>query len=205
MHHVVLTVLVALTQLAARHRAPAADREVARALAAVASSAATRGDVVAQFSLGSILYYGRGRHRAGDRVVPQGGGAAVRARRIPDGSALRLRIRRRSERSARPSTWYRRAAEHGQRCRQRAVGDFYQKGRGVAADAAEAARWYRRAADGGRHPRAVSARSALLRRHRRAARLRVRVPLVLAGGRHRRRSWTTAKGCSSSATSPPRG
>src|SRR6185436_13913743 len=31
---------------------------------------------------------------------------------------------------------------------QRAVGDFYRKGRTVPADAAEAARWYQRAAEG---------------------------------------------------------
>jgi TPR repeat protein len=44
--------------------------------------------------------------------------------------------------------WYRRAAGHGSAAAQRAVGDFCQKGRGGAADAAEAARWYRRAAEG---------------------------------------------------------
>ena len=45
-------------------------------------------------------------------------------------------------------TWYRRAAEHGNAPAQRAIADFYKKGRAVATDAAEAARWYRRAADG---------------------------------------------------------
>jgi len=44
--------------------------------------------------------------------------------------------------------WYRRAADHGSAPAQRALGDFYRKGRVVAADAAEAARWYRRGADG---------------------------------------------------------
>jgi hypothetical protein len=44
--------------------------------------------------------------------------------------------------------WYRRAADDGSAAGQRAVGDFYRKGRGVSADASEAARWYTRAAEG---------------------------------------------------------
>jgi TPR repeat protein len=44
--------------------------------------------------------------------------------------------------------WYRKAADHGSPAGQRAVGDFYLKGRAVAADAGEAQRWYQRAANG---------------------------------------------------------
>jgi TPR repeat protein len=44
--------------------------------------------------------------------------------------------------------WYHQAARQGSAPAQRAVADFYLKGRGVAPDAAEAARWFRRAADG---------------------------------------------------------
>ena len=43
--------------------------------------------------------------------------------------------------------WYRLAAEHGSGPGQRAVGEFYHKGRGIPANPSEAARWYRRAAD----------------------------------------------------------
>ena len=144
MHHVVLTVFVALTQFAAPP-GPAADRELARALAE-ARERATRGDVVAQFSLGSILYYGADdtaqaiewfRKAAAQQYPPAEfqigqlydfGFGVVQS----DGEAL---------------SWYRRAAEHGHAAAERAVGDFYQKGRGVTADATEASRWYRRAAD----------------------------------------------------------
>ena len=144
MHHLVLTVFVALTQLAAPS-GPVADRELARALAEVRERAA-RGDVVAQFSLGSILYYG-----ADDTAQAIEWFRKAAAQQYPpaefqigqlydfgfgvgqsDGEAL---------------SWYRRAAEHGHAAAERAVGDFYQKGRGVTADATEASRWYRRAAD----------------------------------------------------------
>ena len=144
MHHVVLTVFVALAQFAAPP-GPAADRELARALAEVRERA-TSGDVVAQFSLGSILYYGADdtaqaiewfRKAAAQQYSPAEfqigqlydfGFGVVQS----DGEAL---------------SWYRRAAEHGHAAAERAVGDFYQKGRGVTADATEALRWYRRAAD----------------------------------------------------------
>ena len=144
MHHVVLTVFAALTQLGAPS-GPAADRELARALAEVRDRAAG-GDVVAQFSLGSILYYGADdtaqaiewfRKAAAQQYPPAEfqigqlydfGFGVVQS----DGEAL---------------SWYRSAAEHGHAAAERAVGDFYQKGRGVTADATEASRWYRRAAD----------------------------------------------------------
>ena len=144
MHHVVLTVFVALTQLAAPP-GPAGDRELTRALAEVRERAAA-GDVVAQFSLGSILYYGADdtaqaiewfRKAAAQQYPPAEfqigqlydfGFGVVQS----DGEAL---------------SWYRRAAGQGHAAADRAVGDFYQKGRSVTADATEASRWYRRAAD----------------------------------------------------------
>lgn len=122
------------------------DQDVEQALAAARARAAA-GDVVAQFSLGAVLYYGGDdtaraidwfRKAAAQRYAPaefQMGqlydfGFGVRQ---DDGEAL---------------GWYRKAAEQGHAAAQRVVGDFYRKGRGVTADAAEAARWYRRGADG---------------------------------------------------------
>lgn len=123
-----------------------ADREVTRALDAARASAAA-GDVVAQFSLGEMLYYGSDdtaqavewiRKAAAQHYAPAeyqlaqiydfGFGAAQNDRQALD--------------------WYRQAADHGSAPAQRSVGDFYRKGRVVAADTSEAARWYRRAADG---------------------------------------------------------
>jgi TPR repeat protein len=122
------------------------DDDVARSLAAGRVRAAA-GDVVAQFSLGAMLYYGGDdtaqaidwlRKAAAQKYAPAefhmgqlydfGFGVTEN-----DGEALR---------------WYRKAAEHGSAAGQRAVGDFYRKGRGVPANAAEAARWYQRGADG---------------------------------------------------------
>jgi len=122
------------------------EEDVARVLAA-ARVRATAGEVVAQFSLGALIYYGEDdtaqaldwfRKAAAQHYAPAefqmgqlydfGFGVAQ-----DDGEAL---------------SWYRKAAEHGSAAGQRAVGDFYRKGRVVAADAAEAARWYRRGADG---------------------------------------------------------
>ncbi len=122
------------------------DPDVERALA-TARESAEAGDVVAQFSLGALLYYGTSdtaraiawlRRAAAQQYAPAefqmgqlydfGFGVGQH-----DGEAL---------------AWYRKAAEHGSAAGQRSVGDFYRNGRGVAADAAEAARWYRRAADG---------------------------------------------------------
>jgi len=121
------------------------DEDVEIALAAVRVKA-TDGNVVAQFSLGSILYYGRGdtaqaidwfRRAAMKSYAPaefQMGqlydfGFGVKP---DDGAAL---------------DWYRKAAEHGSAAAHRTIGDFYRKGRAVKADASEAARWYGRAAD----------------------------------------------------------
>jgi uncharacterized protein len=122
------------------------DDDVERALAA-ARVKAEGGDVVAQFSLGALLYYGRSdtaqaiewiRRAAAQQYAP----AEFQMGQLYDfGFGVQQ-----SDRDA--LAWYRKAAEQGSAAGQRAVGDFYQKGRGVASDAAEAARWYRRGADG---------------------------------------------------------
>jgi TPR repeat protein len=123
-----------------------ADEEVERALAAVRTRAA-RGDVVAQFSLAALLYYGGSDlTQAVDwlrKAAAQGyGDAEFQLGQLYDfgfGVAQDERV---------ALEWYRKAAAHGSAAAQRAVGDFYRKGRGVAIDDAEAARWYRRGADG---------------------------------------------------------
>jgi TPR repeat protein len=122
------------------------ESDVARALDA-ARLLAAGGDVVAQFSLGSLLYYGGDdtpqaiewvRKAAAQQFAP----AEFQMGQIYDfGFGVPQDDRRALE-------WYRLAAAHGSAPGQRSVGDFYQKGRAVAADAAQAARWFRRAADG---------------------------------------------------------
>jgi TPR repeat protein len=123
-----------------------ADHDVPQALAAVRAKAAN-GDVIAQFSLGSILYYGGNettqavdwfRKAAAQGYAPaehQMGQLYDFGFGVAQDDALALAL-------------YRKAAEHGSAAGQRTVGEFYQKGRSVTADAAEAARWYRRAAEG---------------------------------------------------------
>ena len=101
---------------------------------------------IAQFSLGSILYYAADdtsqaiewfRKAAAQQYPP----AEFQVGQLYDfGFGV---VQNDSE----ALSWYRRAAEHGHAAAGRAVGDFYQKGRGVTADAKEASQWYRRAAD----------------------------------------------------------
>jgi TPR repeat protein len=122
------------------------QQDVEPALAAVRVNA-TRGDVVAQFSLGAMLYYGGGdtaqaiawfRKAAGQKYAP----AEFQMGQLYDfGFGV-------TQNDAEALVWYRKAAERGSAAGQRAVGDFYRKGRAVPVDAAEAARWYRRGADG---------------------------------------------------------
>ena len=129
--------------------APAADRvdpDVERALLA-ARVRATAGDVVAQFSLGAMLYYSGDdmaeaikwlRRAAAQKYAP----AEFHMGQLHDfGFGV-------TQNDGEALVWYRKAAEHGSAAGQRAVGDFYRKGRGVRASATDAARWYRRGADG---------------------------------------------------------
>jgi TPR repeat protein len=124
----------------------AIDQDVDRALAAARAQAAA-GDVVAQFSLGSLLYSGAAdtaqaiewlRYAAAQRYAP----AEYHLGQLYD---FGFGVPADDEQAL---AWYRRAADHGSASGQRMVGEFFQKGRGVAADPAEAARWYRRGADG---------------------------------------------------------
>jgi hypothetical protein len=121
--------------------------DVQRALAS-ARAQAESGDVVAQFSLGCLLYYGGGeidearawleRAAAQDYAPAEFhlGQAADAGFGTPPDVAAAFR-------------WYRRAADRGFAPAERAVGDAYRIGRGARPDLAEAARWYTRAARGG--------------------------------------------------------
>jgi TPR repeat protein len=122
------------------------DDDVERAFAAARVKAAA-GDVVAQFSLGAMLYYGgTDTAQAIDwfrKAAAQGHAPAeFQMGQLHD---FGLGV---AQHDGEALAWYRKAAEHGSAAGQRVVGDFYQKGRGVTADPAEAARWYRRGADG---------------------------------------------------------
>jgi TPR repeat protein len=122
------------------------DEDVERALATVRVLAAG-GDVVAQFSLGALLYYG------GDDLPlaidwlrrAAGQGYADAEFQIAQLYDFGFGVDQ-NDRDA--LVWYRMAAEHGSAAGQRAVGDFYRKGRSITADSAEAARWYGLAAQG---------------------------------------------------------
>jgi uncharacterized protein len=125
---------------------PRVDADVERAFAAARGRGAA-GDVVAQFSLGAMLYYGGDdtaqaidwlRKAAAQKYAP----AEFHMGQLYDFGFGVI------QNDVEALAWYRKAAEHGSAAGQRAVGDFYRKGRGVPANAAEAARWYQRGADG---------------------------------------------------------
>lgn len=122
------------------------DPDVERALAAVRARAAA-GDPVAQFSLGSVLYYG------GDDTAQAV--ELIRKAAAQDHAPAEFHMGQlydfgfgfaADDREA--LAWYRKAAEHGSAAAQRTVGDFYRKGRATSVDEAAAARWYQRAAAG---------------------------------------------------------
>ena len=124
----------------------ASDPDVQRALDA-ARVQARAGDVIAQFSLGELLYYGAEDMAQALDWIRKAAAQQYAPAELHLGQVYEFGFGvPRSDRDA--LTWYRRAADHGNPAAERAVGDFYKKGRGVAVDAAEAARWYRRAADG---------------------------------------------------------
>jgi len=122
------------------------EPSVARELAAARAKAAA-GDAIAQFSLGSVLYYGtRDTVEAVDwfrKAAAQGvSSAEFQMGQLYDfgfGVAQDDRL---------ALDWYRKAAGHGSAAAERSIGDFYAKGRAVTTDPVEAARWYRRGADG---------------------------------------------------------
>jgi TPR repeat protein len=122
------------------------DPDVDKALAA-ARARADAGDVIAQFSLGAVLYYST-EHTA--QAIDWFRKAAARQYAPAEFQMGQLYefgfgvVQSDVEALA----WYRRAAGHGSAAAQRSVGDYYRKGRGAAADPAEAARWYLQAAEG---------------------------------------------------------
>jgi TPR repeat protein len=140
------TLLVSIVFLLVPQRGPRVDRDVERALAEGRTRAAA-GDVIAQFSLGALMYYGGTdtaqaiswiRQAAAQQYAP----AEFQMGQVYDfGFGL-------PQNDADALAWYRKAADHGSAPAQRSIGEFYRKGRGVKADAAEAARWYERAAQG---------------------------------------------------------
>jgi TPR repeat protein len=135
-----LCALVYLTPLRA------ADQDVERAFAA-GRVKAEAGDVVAQFSLGAMLYYsGTDTAQAVEwfrKAAAQGyAPAEFQMGQLYDFGLVV------AQDDAAALAWYRKSAEHGSAPGQRVLGNFYRKGRGVPADAAEALRWYRRGAEG---------------------------------------------------------
>ena len=122
------------------------DIDVTRAKDAARVRAAS-GVVVAQFSLGAMLYYGAADTSQGVEWIRKAAAQQFGPAEFQMGQMYEFGFGLpQSDREA--LLWYRKAAEHGSAPGQRSVGDFYRKGRTVPADAAEAARWYRRAADG---------------------------------------------------------
>src|SRR5262245_10841636 len=140
------TLLAAALLLAPNVALDAADADVERALAA-ARAQAEAGDAVAQFSLGSLTYFGAQDTTQGIAWIKKAAAQQFAPAEFHLGQVYDFGFGAvQDDRLA--LDWYRRAAEHGSAPGQRALGDFYRKGRVVVADAAEAARWYRRAADG---------------------------------------------------------
>jgi len=141
---VAITMLVMATSFrpAAVWQAPDGEGTLANARVRAAA-----GDVVAQYSLGSVLYYGTTETAEGvswiRRAADQGYAPAqfVMGQLYDFGFGV-------SQDDAQALGWYRKAADHGSPAGQRAVGDFYRNGRAVSADALEASRWYRRGAEG---------------------------------------------------------
>ena len=121
------------------------DGDVDQALAAARLSA-TAGDVVAQFSLGAILYYGSADTAEAIDWFRKAAAQSYAPAELQMGQLYDFGFGVRPD-DAEALSWYRKAAVHGSAAGQRAVADFYRTGRGVAADAVEAVRWYRRAAD----------------------------------------------------------
>lgn len=138
------TVLATFACTASEDTAKYIDENIA--LAAIRARAAA-GDAVAQFSLGSLLYYGSPdttqaiewiRRAAAQHYPP----AAFQMGQVYDfGFGV-------PKSDSQAFEWYRSAAEQGYAAAQRCLGEFYQKGRSVDVNLSAALRWYRRAADG---------------------------------------------------------
>jgi hypothetical protein len=119
--------------------------DVERAFAGARARAAS-GDVIAQFSLGAMLYYGTPETQEAIDWFRKAAAQEHADAEFQMGQVYEFGFGvARDEREA--LSWYRRAAGHGSAAGQRTLGDFYRNGRIVAADLAEAARWYRMGAE----------------------------------------------------------
>src|SRR2546428_10350642 len=119
---VICTVLLAIAQ---------DDVDVTRAMDAARARAAA-GDVVAQFSLGAMLYYGGAETAQGIDLIRKAAVQQYAPAEFQMGQLYDFGFGvAQNDRDA--LAWYRKAAEHGSAAAQRAVGDFYRKGRTVAA------------------------------------------------------------------------
>jgi TPR repeat protein len=125
---------------------PRADAQVEEALAA-ARTRALSGDVIAQFSLGALLYYGGADTVHAVEWFQKAASAGFAPAEFQMGQLYDFGFGV-AQNDAEALSWYRKAAEHGSAAAQRAVGSFFQKGRAVAASPEAAAQWYRRAAEG---------------------------------------------------------
>jgi TPR repeat protein len=137
-----LTMCVALTWTVGA----ANDNDDERVLAQVRSRAAA-GDAIAQFSLGSILYYGEDELSQAIDWFRKAAARGYAPAEFQMGQLYDFGFGVSAD-TGQALAWYRKAAEHGSPAAQRAMGDFYRRGRGVMANPAEAVRWYQRAADG---------------------------------------------------------
>ena len=123
-----------------------ADADVDRAVEQV-RALATRGDVIAQFTLAEWLYYGSPDTAAGVEWLKRAAAQQYAPAEFQMGQLYDFGFVV-DQSDAEALSWYRKAAGRGSAPAQRAVGEFYQKGRGVKPDLPEAARWFRLAADG---------------------------------------------------------
>ena len=122
------------------------NQDLDLALTAVRAKAAA-GDVVAQFSLGSFLYYGGNDTAQAIDWFRKAAEKGYAPAEFQMGQLYDFGFGVRPD-NAQALAWYKKSAEHGSAAAQRSVGDFYRTGRSVNEDVAEALRWYRRAADG---------------------------------------------------------
>src|SRR5262245_37847108 len=139
----VFAMFVALT--CATRAGAGMDDGVERAIAAARVRAAG-GDAVAQFSLGSLLYY------ASDDTTEAIDWFRKAAMQGYAPAEFQMGLLYDFGFAVPPDdkeafTWYRKAAQHGSGAAARAVGDFYRRGRGVEANQEEAVGWYRRGAE----------------------------------------------------------
>jgi TPR repeat protein len=137
--------LVVMLILSTERSAAQIDPDVDRALAA-ARARANEGDVVAQFSLGSIFYYGTEDTAAAVEWFRKAAAQQYAPAEFQMGQLFDFGFGVEQDAGA-ALEWYRRAASHGSAAAQRTVAEFYRKGRGVPASATEAVRWFRQAAE----------------------------------------------------------